>query len=146
MKGILTGLLLCMTAALAATVDSAEESLPEEALPGAGHIMIEMGYRYSALYFAARQQRWDFAGYQLEEMQEALQRLAYLKPALWEDIGRFRATALKDLEKTLSVRDWARFAAGFDKMRAACAACHAKNGVGFIQIPVPRRHFSPVLE
>lgn len=142
MKKILWVLLL---AAMPALADEAEPGL-DEAQPSAGHLMIEMGYRYSALYFAARQQRWDFAAYQLEEMEEALRRLAYLQPKFWEDIGRFRATALKDVEKTLAARDPERFAAGFEKLRAECMACHTKNGVGFIQLPVPKRHFSPVLE
>lgn len=146
MKRILAGLLLSMTAALAAAANTGEESLPEEALPGAGHIMIEMGYRYSALYFAAKQKRWDFAGYQLEEMEEALRRLAFLKPELWDDIGHLRATELNELEKALPAKNWERFADGFEKLRAGCMACHAKHGVGFISLPVPTRHFSPVLE
>lgn len=144
MKRILL-ILLLSTAAVSARADEAEPGL-DEAQPGAGHIMIEMGHRYSALYFAARQQHWDFAAYQLEEMEEALQRLAYLKPGLWEDIGRFRATAIKDLGKALTARNGEGFAAAFDKFRAECTACHAKHGVAFIQLPVPKRHFSPVLE
>jgi hypothetical protein len=144
MKKILPMLLLSMVAALAFADEG--ESEPDEAQPSAGHIMLEMGYRYSALYFAARQKRWEFAAYQLEEMEEALRRLAFLKPRLWHDIGEFRATALHDLAKTLPARDWELFAAGFEKLRAGCAACHAKNGVGFIELPVPKRHFSPALE
>lgn len=144
MQRILVMLLLSLPAVTA--LASGDEPELEEAQPSAGHIMIEMGYRYSALYFAARQQRWDFAGYQLEEMDEALQRLAYLKPKLWDDIGRFRATALKDLQKALTARNAERFAAGFEKLRAECTACHAKHGVGFIQLPVPKSHSSPVLE
>jgi hypothetical protein len=136
-------LLLLSAPALSA---GAEEPALEEAQPGAGHIMIEMGYRYSVLYFAATQQRWEFAAYQLEEMEEALQRLAFLQPKLWEDIGRFRATAIRDLEKVLAAKNDESFSASFEKFRAACTACHARNGVGFIRLPVPKGHASPVLD
>jgi hypothetical protein len=48
--------------------------------PETGHVMIEVGDRYQNRYFAARQGNWTFAAYQVEEIEEAMERLAILKP------------------------------------------------------------------
>lgn len=49
------------------------------------------------------------------------------------------------LPEAAKTRDWKKFELAFEKMRHECMACHAKNDVGFVQLPVPRRATSPVL-
>lgn len=116
------------------------------AMPGTGNTMIEIAYRYSALYHAAKQKQWPFAAYQLEEIEETFERLSWLKPKHKDSVEHFNATVIADLENALNKQEWQTFAAAFDKMRGECTACHAKNKVGFITVPIPKKHYSPVLK
>lgn len=117
-----------------------------KAFPGTGHVMIELGYRYSVLYHAAKQDNWAFAMYQFEEIEELMERFIHISKERKSQIAAFINTGLEPLEPALRSRDWKKFAGGFDIMRAQCMACHAQNNVGFITVPIPEKHFSPLLK
>jgi hypothetical protein len=145
MKKILPCLLLILNLATV-RADGTHSVAAAGALPGTGHIMIEVGYRYGVFYHAAKQNKWDFATYQLEELEEALERLAHLKPKHATNIAHFQAVSIPPLRQALAAQNWQKFEAGFEKMRTECMACHGKNEVGFIVLTVPPQQFSPVLE
>jgi hypothetical protein len=146
---LLTGLVL-------ATSVIAQASDPEPATAGGlewlkkvqpetGHVMIEVSDRYKNLYFAAKQGNWGFAAYQTEEIEEAMERLALLKPELKERLEDFVETGLEPVEEAVETKDWARFADAFEHMRGRCVACHVDNGQPYIQVKRPIQATSPVL-
>ena len=116
-----------------------------EVLPNAGNIMIEVGARYQNLYWAAKQGKWDFAGYQAEEIRELIEKLQITRPKRAATAGEFLHAVYPMLPAAVKTREWKKFEAAFEKMRHECMACHGKNEVGFVQLPVPRRASSPVL-
>jgi cytochrome c553 len=50
--------------------------------------------------------------------------------------------AAEDLEKAIQAKDAAGFTSAYNKLTAACNACHEAHGFGFIKIRVPR--LSPI--
>lgn len=116
-----------------------------KAMPGAATLMIEMGFRYQNLYWAAKQGKWEFAAYQVEEMEDLLKTLTITRPKRAKTAEAFLKTGFKEIEPALKARDAGRFEAGFEKMRQACMSCHAQNEHAFVQLPLPKRAYSPVL-
>ena len=114
-------------------------------MPGAANLMIEMGFRYQNLYWAAKQGKWAFAEYQVEEMESLVKTLMITRPKRAKTADVFLKTGFKHVEPALKARDLARFEAGFEKMRQACMTCHQQNEHAFITLPLPKRAFSPVL-
>ena len=116
-----------------------------EALPNAANVMIEMGARYQNLYWAAKLGKWDFAGYQAEEIRELIEKLQITRPKRAATAGEFLQAVYPMLPEAVNTRDWKKFEAAFEKLRHECMACHGKNEMGFVQLPLPRRASSPVL-
>lgn len=116
-----------------------------EALPSAANIMIEMGERYQNLYWAAKQDKWEFAAYQAEEIKELIEKLEITRPQRAATARGFLGAVYPMLPNAVKTRNWKKFEMAFEKMRHECVVCHAKNGMGFVQLPIPRRATSPVL-
>jgi mono/diheme cytochrome c family protein len=114
-------------------------------MPGASNLMIEMGFRYQNLYWAAKQGKWEFAQYQAEEMESLLKTLMITRPKRAKTAEVFLKSGFKDVEPAIKARDPARFEAGFEKMRQACMTCHQQNEHAFVTLPLPKRAYSPVL-
>lgn len=116
-----------------------------EVLPSAANIMIEMGARYQNLYWAAKLGKWEFAGYQAEEIKELIEKLQITRPKSAASAREFLDAVYPMLPEAAKTRDWKKFETAFEKMRHECMACHGKNEMGFVQLPLPRRASSPVL-
>lgn len=116
-----------------------------EALPNAGNIMIEMGERYQNLYWAAKLGKWEFAAYQAEEIKELIEKLQITRPKRAASAREFLGVIFPMLPEAVKTRDWKKFEVAFEQMRHECMACHGKNEMGFVQLPIPRRATSPVL-
>lgn len=117
-----------------------------EALPVASNIMIEMGERYKNLYWAAKQEKWEFAEYQAEEMEELIAKLKVTHPELRKTANEFLGSMYPRMPNAIKTRNWEKFAAMFEDLRTECMACHGKNEHGFITLPIPKKASSPVLD
>ncbi len=116
------------------------------AMPNTADLMLHVGERYNNLYWAARQEQWDFAAYQAKELRGVLNRNKVTRPGRAADIDQFLELAWPEIEEATASRDWDRFEAAFGSMRSACLACHATTGYDFIGLPlVPQRPANPAL-
>ena len=59
--------------------------------PGGGVLMMEVGLRVNALYFAGKKKNWDLAAYEMHELTEALEKLEITRPAMAGFLGSFLA-------------------------------------------------------
>ena len=115
-------------------------------VPGTAHWMVEMGERYKNLYWAAKQGKWEFAEYQLEEIEGLVHRVQLARPKRAKTAQEFLDGAIPSMMNTLKQRDWAGFREGFLGLRAACIHCHGQNDHAFIVLPrEPATASSPVL-
>ncbi len=128
--------------------DSAEEKLQNlvRAVPGTSHWMIEMGERYKNLYWAAKLAKWEFAQYQVEEMESLVEQVQLTRPKRTATAQQFLEDAIPQMERAVASREWPVFESGFKALRAACMHCHTQNDHPFIVLPEqPATASSPVL-
>jgi len=116
------------------------------AVPGTSHWMFEMGERYKNLYWAARQGKWEFANYQLEEIEKLVQMVQLARPKRAETAQQFLDSGIPQMHKGVQAQEWQAFKASFTKLSEACMRCHAQNDHAFIVLPTdPKGASSPVL-
>lgn len=129
-------------------VGGAEEQLANlvQLVPGAAHWMIEMGERYQNLYWAARQEKWEFAAYQAEEIEKLIKTLMLARPARADSARIFLDNVFPATHEAIAARQWETFEPAFRRLNAECMACHVREDHAFVQIPPePVTASSPVL-
>lgn len=117
-----------------------------QALPGTAHWMFEMGERYKNLYWAAKQDKWEFAEYQVEEIDKLLHLVMLTRPERAKTAQEFLDRAIPTITNAVESREWKTFEFGFGQLTTACMHCHIQNDHAFIQLPTqPGNASSPVL-
>ena len=116
-------------------------------IPSTSDLMIQMGERYKNLYWAGKQEKWDFADYQIDEMQALIRTLKITRPKRSKSIDTHFKNAFSDIQKAIKENNWSKFSSGFDSMRHKCMACHRANDHAFIVLnPKPAKGNSPALD
>jgi hypothetical protein len=110
--------------------------------PGLGEIMSLQQMRHSKLWFAGNARNWDLAGYEFDELKEGFEDVGKLFPtvnavSLAPVIDGINGKELADLGKAIEARDLGKFATSFDRLSAACNACHQSTKHPFIVIQRP---------
>jgi len=125
---------------------SQEEKFDEVAhqLGGFSRTMMEVGYRYSELYWAGQDENWEYADHQLEHLLEALEHGIIRRPARAANTREFIDNELDEMEEIILAKDQDAFLQGFRSLTSGCNACHAKEGESFILIREPEVRTSPV--
>jgi len=152
-SAIYTALCFCVLLGSTAHADWRSESSPEQQLsnlvelvPGTAHWMFEMGERYKNLYWAAKQGRWEFAQYQVEEIEKLIKVVQLARPARAETAQEFVDTGIPAITEGVASKNWPTFKAAFTQLHDACMDCHGKNDHAFISLPIePVGAGSPVL-
>jgi hypothetical protein len=121
---------------------TAEATAPGLYTPRIGDIMILQQIRHSKLWFAAAANNWELADYQLDELKEGFEDVAKLFPTVAEMsvapvISALKEREIAELDQAITARDRVKFAAAFDKLTAACNACHQVTKHAFIVIQQP---------
>ena len=117
------------------------------ALPGTSNHMLQVGERYRNLYWAAKQNKWAFAEYQLEEIGELIKTVGITRPKRKTTSDQFLSTAFTLFPDAIKNKNQSQFETAFKHMRAQCLICHAKNDHSFITLPsTPGMGSSLVLE
>ena len=83
-------------------------------MPGASVIMLQMGERYKNLYWAAKQGKWAFAEYQVEEMENLIEVLKITRPARARTASEFQKLVFPALPGAIGQQDWTTFAPAFE--------------------------------
>lgn len=123
-----------------------EEKLDEVAhqLGGFSRTMVEVGYRYSELYWAAMDENWGYADHQIEHIIEAMEDGLKRRPMRAASAEEFMKETLPYMESLIEKEDKEEFLKGFQMFTSACNACHAKEGESSIMIQAPLNRTSPV--
>ena len=116
---------------------------PQEAyVPGLEQFMNVILIEHNKLWFAARERNWPLAAYELGEIKEIMGDVQELVPTfkslpLAEMLDAVITKEIVALEKAIEAKDLKAFTAGYDKLTAACNACHQGTDNGFIVIKRP---------
>ncbi|MCG7963739.1 MAG: hypothetical protein N0E54_13645 [Candidatus Thiodiazotropha taylori] len=115
-------------------------------VPGTSHWMFEIGERYKNLYWAAKQGRWEFAQYQVEEIEKLIKVVQLARPKRAETAQEFLETGIPIISDAVTSKNWDLFKPAFVKLNQSCMTCHGKNDHAFITLPLePASASSPVL-
>jgi hypothetical protein len=140
--------LLALAAALAHPAAQAQhhsmiDATPEGPYaPRLGDIMIMQQIRHSKLWFAAAANNWDLAEHELDALKGGFTDIAKLFPMVFDvpvapPIGALNDNEIAQLGEAIATRDRFKFAGAFDKLTAACNACHQVTKHAFIVIQQP---------
>lgn len=119
----------------------------ELATPNVGNLMLEIQLHFAKLYYAAEGKNWDLATFERNEIEDAMEKVAVLRPAengvkIDEVIGTLKKTSLTTLKDAIDVKDRGLFRDAYRDTMTTCNACHQATGRPFIAIIVPTN--SPV--
>ena len=133
----------CAAASLAALADD-QKPAPGQPVytPRLNNIMILTQLGHFKLWYAGAVQNWPLANYELEQIRSSMRLARTLYPDRAESNMDSMAPAAEDLGKAINAKDAAKFGSAFGRLTAACNACHADTGFGFIKIREPR--LSPI--
>ena len=115
---------------------------PRTYVPGLEQFMNVILIEHNKLWFAARERNWPLAAYELGEIKEIMGDVQEFVPTfkslpLAEMLDAVITKEIVALEKAIEAKDLRAFTASYDKLTAACNACHQGTDNGFIVIKRP---------
>jgi hypothetical protein len=146
---LLANVLLIVGIALSPQVNAQHASPTQGAVsaagsyvPGLGEIMAAQQMRHAKLWLAGRNRNWPLASYELDELREGFDDAAKFRPVhdnvpVAALIAQLTPEPLEDLSKAVAAHSPAQFAQSFDRLTAACNACHRAANHAFIVITRP---------
>ena len=137
----LTAALMTSLAIVAATTGANSESA-QPYTPGLVEFMIIVQSHHSKLWLAGSARNWELADYQIDELKELLEDIAkrvpdYKGTSVGKMIEAVTMPPISGIENAIKSRDGAKFLAAFDRLTAACNACHEAANRSFIVVQRP---------
>jgi hypothetical protein len=150
MKWIVTATIALAASAMFAAAQPAKEPYQ----PGLGEFMTATQLRHAKLWFAGKQNNWDLAAYEIDEIKQGLEDAARLFPTfdgipVAEMIKTIIDPRIEELEKAVRAKSSTKFTAAFDELTSGCNNCHAGASKPFIRIqrpiapPLTNQNFEP---
>ncbi|GAA6765677.1 hypothetical protein [Flavobacterium sp. UBA7682] len=116
----------------------------ENQFRGFDNTMVETGYRYQELFWAGQDENWEYADYQLEKIQKAIENGLERRPKRSKSAKHFLDVTLPEMKKALAKRDTAVFNRNFQVLTNSCISCHAMERVPFFTVKTPTERQSPI--
>jgi len=122
---------------LAGTVDEKFEMVATQ-LRGFDMAMVETGYRYSELYWAAQDGNWGYAEYQAGKIRTAIENGLRRRPLRAKSAETFLTIALPAVQEAIRERDATLLRARLETLRSTCNTCHEAEKMEFVRVEEPR--------
>jgi hypothetical protein len=147
--------IVATTVALVASVMfAAAQPAREPYAPGLGEFMTATQLRHAKLWFAGKENNWDLAAYEIDEIMEGLEDAERQFPTrdgipVADMIKANIDPAIEQLKKAVGAKSSSKFAVAFDGLTGACNTCHAGASKPFIRIqrptssPLSNQNFAP---
>ena len=124
------------------TPKEAAKDVPKAYVPGLEQFMNVILIEHNKLWFAAKERNWRLAEYQLGEIKEIMGDVQDFVPTfknlpLADMMDAVITKEIVALEKSIEGKDYKNFVVGYDKLTAACNACHQGTENGFVVIKRP---------
>ncbi|MBW6480797.1 MAG: hypothetical protein K0B37_15315 [Bacteroidales bacterium] len=116
----------------------------EDQFQGFSRTMVEVSYRYKELYWAGMDENREYAEYQREHIEEALQQGFMRRPEREASAQQFVSTALPEMEEVIQMGDKERFLETFTRFTASCNTCHAMEEVAFMTVKIPEERYTVI--
>ncbi|MBI4266727.1 MAG: hypothetical protein HY657_20360 [Acidobacteria bacterium] len=122
---------------LAGTVDEKFETVATQ-LRGFDMAMVETGYRYNELYWAAQDRNWGYAEYQAGKIRTAIESGLKRRPLRAKSAETFLTVALPAVEDAIKQRDSNLLQQQLGALRSTCNTCHEAEKVEFVHVGDPQ--------
>jgi len=116
-------------------------------LPDQSHAMVDVGYHFSNLWFAADKQNWPLAKYYLQETRSHLNSAVRLHPVRTTSSGAeidlngilqaIDNSFLTEIDRAITNKDTAKFKTAYRQTLEGCYACHKACEKPFLRPQVP---------
>ena len=113
-------------------------------LRGFDMAMVEVGYRYVELFWAGREQNWDYAAYLVDKIEVAIRNGIERRPKRGPSAQMIFPT-LEELESAISQKSIQKFNQGYGRLTITCNACHSAEKVSFVHVEPPKHRLSPIV-
>lgn len=127
---------------LAAEVKALRELVPDQA-----HIMADVGYHFTNLWFAGQAENWPLADFYLAETKSHLRWAVRAKPIRKDNAGRdinlpgileaFENSQLTQMKKAVDGKDKAAFTAVYKESLTMCYSCHRASDKPYLRPQIP---------
>jgi hypothetical protein len=140
-------------AAQSADIPNRESTAQEELglirgkLPDQAHAMMDVGYQFSNLWFAAKAENWPLADFYFKETKSHLNWAVRIIPVRKDNAGQeidlkailqaLENSPLKQVEESLAAKDVQAFERAYRFTLEGCYACHKASDKPFIRPQVP---------
>ena len=116
-------------------------------LPDQSHAMVDVGYHFANLWFAADKENWPLAKYYLQETRSHLYWAVRLHPVRTTSTGSevdlhgilqaIDNSFLTEIDSAITNKDTAKFKAAYQQTLEGCYACHKACEKPFLRPQVP---------
>jgi hypothetical protein len=126
-------------------------------LPSNSHIMMDVGWHWTNLWFAAQAKNWPLAQFQFNETRSHIQWLIKKSPKIKsqgpdkEEVdvaGIFDGvdtSTLADVKNAIAAKDSAKFASAYKVMLESCYSCHKSVGRPYLRPMIPAASMQSIL-
>ena len=137
------------------------ESLPAEVaqlkllVPSNSHIMMDVQFHWTNLWFAGRRKNWPLALYFFNETRGHIQWLIRKSPMIRGQDGKdvdiqgifegVDTSSLAAVKTSIEKQDAVQFAATYKTMMESCYACHKSVGRPYLRPMIPQTQVMPIL-
>lgn len=129
---------------LAGTADQKFEAVAKQ-LRGFDMAMVETGYRYNELYWAARDGNFEYAEYQAGKIKTAIDNGLQRRPKRAKSAETFLTVVLPSVQEAIKQRDAKLLQERMGTLRSTCNSCHKDEQVEFVRVGEPQtRPFTAV--
>lgn len=128
-------------AALTAAVTQLKNSAPNQS-----HVMGDVAFMFSNVWFAGQKQNWPLAGYYLNETEGRLRWMVRINPMpkgptgvvdVQAIFGSMDASVLPMMKQAIQDKDSTQFVAAYKQTLASCYACHVSTGRAYLRPTIP---------
>jgi hypothetical protein len=110
--------------------------------PGLHTLMVDLSVRHASLWFAGEEGNWPLARYMVDELHKLLEDIEELHPVYREVpvaqlLGEMTKPQVESLDVAIDNGDHPAFVDAYDRLTAACNACHAASGREYIVMQRP---------
>lgn len=106
--------------------------------------MVEVDYRYQELFWAGKDNNWDYANYQLDKIKLTIENALQRRPKRANSSENFLTNILPEMKKSVDTKDTAIFNKSFEVLTLNCNSCHAAEKVPFFTVKPPLQRFSSI--
>jgi len=129
---------------LAAELKALKELIPDQA-----HVMADVGYHFTNLWFAGKAENWPLADFYLAETKSHLRWAVRVKPIRKDNRGQdinlgnileaFENSQLTELKQAVDRKDRQAFESVYRTSLTSCYSCHKASDKPYLRPQVPDR-------